>query len=695
VRQTTYFPLKGGINLVDPPLTLQPGELLGSSNYEHYQGGGYRRIDGYERFDGYDKPSEAVYYLVNFDAGTTAILAGDVISNVASPTAVDETGEVLADAVVTAGSFGTNDAVGYFYVTTAQGYAAPAFADNDTLYVSAASVATGDGAASEGGATTDADDTTYSRLAIDVLRARISTVPGSGDIRGVWMYNGVVYAFRDDAGVTTCVMFASSITGWSEVDLGATIAFTAGSDAGDVGFTVGETVTGGTSLATAVVVDISAITGTWAGNNAAGTLYLKTVSGTFQAETITGGTSGTTATIAGDVTVTTLTPGGRYEFITENFFGQSGSRSMYGVDGANFCFRFNSDGFRQIPTGMPVDTPTHLIAHKKHLFLSFGSSVQHSGIGTPTIFSIVAGAAEIATGDDVVGFATIPGDALAILDRNSTYILYGTSVANWNLATLSDEAGAIEWSIQRLGVPIYLDDRGLTDLRSVQDYGDFKGKTFSKKIKPIIDAAKSLVLSSTRVRDKDQYRLFLTDKSFLIAAFEDGKFAGFTECEYPVEVSTVCSCEDTNGTEVLFFGSTDGYVYQMDKGTSFDGVAVTAFIRPAFNYLKTPEQKKRFFKAILEVTAASPVTINFTPDYDYGDKEGLTQFLAASSSSGYWNIGNWNEFNWGEQSVSNPEAHLSGSGVNISMVLYSEGIYDTPHIIHGVLLHYSKRGLAR
>jgi len=550
-------------------------------------------------------------------------------------------------------------------------------------------------ASRKGDAATDANDTTYSRLVIDLVRAHIGAVPGSGDIRGVWMYNGVVYTFRDNTAGTACVMFQSSSAGWVVVDLGATIAFTTGTEAGDVGFTVGETVVGENSAAIAVVVDVSAITGSWSGGTAVGTLYLKTVSGTFQAETITGGTSGTTASIAGDVTATTLVAGGRYEFITENFYGQSGSRAMFGVDGANPCFRFNADGFRQIPSGMTVDTPTHLIAHKKHLFLAFGSSVQHSGIGTPTIFTIVTGASEIATGDDVTGFATVPGDTLAILDRNSTYILYGTSTANWSLTTLSDEAGAIEWSIQRLGVPVYLDDRGLTDLRSVQDYGDFKSRTFSKKIKPLIDAAKPLVKSSVRVRDKDQYRLFLTNKSFIIAAFEDGKFAGFTECEYPIEVSTVCSAEDANGTEVLFFGSTDGYVYQMDKGTSFDGAALTAFIRPAFNYLKTPEQKKRFFKAVLEVTAASPVTINFTPDYDYGDREGLTQSLAASSSSGYWNVGNWNEFNWGEQSVSNPVAHLSGSGVNISMVMYSEGIYDTSHIVHGVLLHYSKRGLAR
>jgi len=63
----------------------------------------------------------------------------------------------------------------------------------------------------------------------------------------------------------------------------------------DFALTVGETVTGAT--ASAVVVAQVIDSGTIAADTAAGTLFLKSVSGTFTAETITGGTSTGTAAI--------------------------------------------------------------------------------------------------------------------------------------------------------------------------------------------------------------------------------------------------------------------------------------------------------------------------------------------------------------------------------------------------------------
>ena len=46
--QSTYFPFEGGVNMVDPSLSLQPGELVAADNFEIDIRGRYRRIDGYE-----------------------------------------------------------------------------------------------------------------------------------------------------------------------------------------------------------------------------------------------------------------------------------------------------------------------------------------------------------------------------------------------------------------------------------------------------------------------------------------------------------------------------------------------------------------------------------------------------------------------------------------------------------------------
>ena len=81
----------------------------------------------------------------------------------------------------------------------------------------------------------------------------------------------------------------------------------------------------------------------------------------------------------------------------------------------------------------------------------------------------------------------MPGDTLAIFNRNRLYILYGESAANWNLKTFSANSGGIEWTIQNLTDTMFLDDRGVTTFQAVNAYGDFSMNAISKKVKPIID----------------------------------------------------------------------------------------------------------------------------------------------------------------------------------------------------------------
>lgn len=55
-------------------------------------------------------------------------------------------------------------------------------------------------------------------------RAAIAKVPGSGPIRGVWLYKGNAYAFRDNVAGDECKMYVESATGWTEIVTGQTLA---------------------------------------------------------------------------------------------------------------------------------------------------------------------------------------------------------------------------------------------------------------------------------------------------------------------------------------------------------------------------------------------------------------------------------------------------------------------------------------
>src|SRR5574343_921256 len=83
-----------------------------------------------------------------------------------------------------------------------------------------------------------------------VLRSSIAAVPGAVPVRGVWVYDDVGYAFRNNATNNACIMFKGTASGWEEVDLGATLAFTHG---GTYEPQAGDTITGATSASTAVI----------------------------------------------------------------------------------------------------------------------------------------------------------------------------------------------------------------------------------------------------------------------------------------------------------------------------------------------------------------------------------------------------------------------------------------------------------
>ena len=683
--QSEYFPLVGGLNLVDPPITLPPGNLLYGDNYECGVRGGYRRIDGFERYDGNPRPSAATYWILDFDAGTAAISEGDIVTGVSGGS-----GEALIDAVIESGSYVGNDAAGYLVLTAVTG----TFVDDDNLQVSAVTKCVANGTQQLRAADTDALDATYYNDATETARAKISAVTGSGNMRGVHVYNGDVYAFRDNSGATACVMYKATTSGWVAQDLGNTIDFTSG---GTYEVVEGDTITGATSTETAIVKRIILTSGSWAGGDAAGRFILYSQSGAFQAENLDVGANANVATIAGNSTVQTLLPGGRFEFENYNFGGHDSTYRMYGCDGVNKAFEWDGATFVPISTGMVTDTPSHIATFKKHLFLSFsGGSAQHSSIGDPYTWSAITGAAELAIGEEIVDFQVLKGDSMAIMGRNQTYILYGTSVADWVLQLFSKDTGAVEWTVQDMGRLRFLDDIGLTELAAVQEYGNFNSNTFSQLIQPLIDSKRSLALSSCIVRHKNQYRIFFSDNSGVIATFNGPQLMGLTTIDLGIPVHVITSQEDGSGDEVIYFGSNDGYIYQMDKGTSFDSSVITAIAILPYYHFGSPTMKKRFRKIVPELDIEPSVQLQLQPDFSYGSPSiPAAQAIDVLGGGGSWNIDNWGDFLWSSQVVSTGELRISGVGVNMGLYLYSSSATEESHTLHGMTVHYTMRGLAR
>jgi len=123
--KTESFALKGGLNLVDAPLSLPPGMCLAISNFEALTKEGYRRIDGHERYDGQAKPSDASYWILDFDAGDIAEPAEDSICTGLTSGATGKVGLVVLES----GSWVSSNAAGHLVLFNVVG----SFQNNEEL----------------------------------------------------------------------------------------------------------------------------------------------------------------------------------------------------------------------------------------------------------------------------------------------------------------------------------------------------------------------------------------------------------------------------------------------------------------------------------------------------------------------------------------------------------------------------------
>jgi len=669
--QTTYFALRGGLNLVSPPLSIPDGMCRDALNFECAPDGGYRPIEGYERFDGRAQPSDAVYYTlpVTF-IGTVNV--NDVITGATS----SATGRVIA--------VDTNN----IYFTQLVG----SFVDAENITVSAVVVATVNGVSYTGGAPTIKLDAQYKHLAANVYRALIQAVPGAGNVLGVWRYKGVAYAFRNNVGNTQAIMYRATSSGWTQVDLGHEVRFTnANTNVND-----GDTLTQGGVTATIrrVVVE----TGTLLSGTNTGKLILNTPSGgTFGSGAATSTGSGA-LTLSGVSTPITIPINGKYTFSNYNFGGASGTLKMYGANGVGRMFEFDGTVFVPISTGMAVDTPLYIATHENYLWASFDASLQKSVIGEPYQWDAVLGAGEFGIGDTITGLLPLLGSntasSLAVFSTNKTSILYGSSSSDFQLVPFSFEAGAYPFTAQNIGQAFVMDEMGIRQLAATQDFGNFADGKISKLIRPFLQSKASLSACSTISRINNQYRIYFSDTYGVHVTFDNGNIIGLM----PVKTNHAFNCMSSNetgdGNEYILAGGTDGYVYRLNKGTSFDGENIVGYMNLSFSHQKSPRGRKRYRKAVYEITGNNYAELQVSYEIGYGSSEinqGFTQTTTAQLGSVFWDNFTWDSFYWDGRTLLPTEQELTGTAENVSLIIRCDANYITPFTVHSVILHYTNR----
>jgi hypothetical protein len=544
----------------------------------------------------------------------------------------------------------------------------------------------------------------------EIARAAIDPVPGYGPVQAVGLYKGDAFAFRDDdATGVTGGMYRETAAGWDplvpdawEVDVydcfipdDTTVVVTGEAFTTDAG-------------ATGTVLDYVANGGDPTKGEAEGILQLMLSTGTLNVgDIITVTSTGDTATFGSMPFVPTFGGGDDVDFEVARFAyfppNNPNSEVLYFLGNNDRIFAWDGSQVWNIQ-GPPdvIEKPTHVVKFGDRLFIAYADgSLFYSAVGDPSNFFGFWGAGEIKMGDTIVDLIEAPGSTLVIIMRNSTKLLTTVGevgVYNFKVDEYSQSTGGYRnTSVQMLGDVYYCDDRGPTSLKATDAYGDFENLAIKKKANLTYQANKLLIVGAYVNRSKNQYRIMFnepvggTTKGISIT-FGDKQVKGVTTTLYPFEFVKFAEGEDAEGNVKILAGAKDGYVYRIDKGTSFDGEEINASFTSAYYHYATPRNWKRFHRILFEISAENKSQFFFKPYFNYSSTRMAStrqQAVQTVGQGGIWGTSKWGSFIWGGAVVSNPMIYLMGYGYNMAMSIKNSSKFNEPHTIHNMIVDYS------
>lgn len=665
-------PFRGGLMIDVAASRVPPGALLNCVNYEPEGKGGYRRFAGMERFSGRPRPSQVTYTAVSCTISGSPVAGDTVTIGVAS-------GRFIK--TVTGGMLLANVS-GTVPVST-------------PMFIGAVNIGSTNSPSSLSSYAPAAQEHAQNLVdAAALLRADIGPPAGSGPVRGVAHFNGDWFAWRDEAGGSYGVMYKATSTGWQAVTMGEEVSFTnANTSVGE-----GDTLTQG--AVTATIRRVIVETGTLVSGTNTGRLVISGRSGGLLAAGAATSTGGGSLTLSGASVAQSFPAGGKYRFLEHNFFGGASTNRLYGANGVGKAFEFDGTYLAFISTGAAVDMPSFVGEHGNYLMCAQGASLMNSSAGNPHRFVASEGAAEAAVGATITGMGKLPGEAFGIVTRRLTKALIGLSPTSWSLKTIAPRSGGVDGSFQVMLFGTAIDDEGVIQIAPTVNYGDFAFRPISDNVRPLIDSIRNTVVDSCVVSSRNLYRVFCSDGRVL-SMYIDSRRVEFGLLLLPKLPYVAYSAKDSTGIERVMIGSTDGYVYELDVGSTMDGADLSAGIRVWYTNKRQPRTEKHYRGAAIEMTATLYAAIQLQPDFSYA----INDYPAASVSTvdtafafgagGIWESSNWDTFFWDAAEISAPEVAFDGDGRNIAMTFYSSGKLDFGHVLQGMYLHSTSRKMAR
>jgi hypothetical protein len=405
------------------------------------------------------------------------------------------------------------------------------------------------------------------------------------------------------------------------------------------------------------------------------------------------------------------TAGGSLKTVNGRFaLYNSNNEAMFWVDGVTDGVHvWNGTAYSQITSGLVVGTaPVDIGYWENRLFVVYpNGSVLFSQVGDPTNWDASTGyAGEINLGEPITNIVAAAG-VLIFYTRKAIKILhYGSTTDQFifKLDDFSKTQGAISNTVQNLFESIYFcDDRGPSRMLPTGETGGFTAENIGEKVESEYLDNKDAMTGSVIDNENRRYFIFYdnsdqTASNGLAFTIHKKKLKGVGRFVLSHRATVSTSGVLDNGTQMMLFGDDSGFIFQMEKGTSFDYTKIGTRLVTSYYHYGSPRNWKHFNRLGFEVDCDSQTTFEIGAVFEYGSPllaKTSNESQDVSGGSSVWGSAAavWGQFTWGAGALGRAIHYLQGHGTNMAVVVITSSRTKTQHTIHNMTADYIMESL--
>ena len=384
-------------------------------------------------------------------------------------------------------------------------------------------------------------------------------------------------------------------------------------------------------------------------------------------------------------------------------YNYDGTDKVAIVDGTNPPALYDKSTFTALN-----DAPSEVLGadfvvnFKNHLFFGKDNLLTFTAPYTDNDFISANGSGVISVGADITGLVVFR-QQLIIFTNSSIFQLTGNTIADFALQSVTLDIGCPNTdTIQEVGGDImFLGPDGLRLLSATDRIGDFGLAVVSKGIqKEVTDfIAANTSFASVVIREKSQYRILgyntnisaTSAQGILGTQFAGQGGDGMSWSDLRGIRAYVADSKLNENTETIVFAHDDGYLYQMEQGSSFDGGNISSSFSTPYLPINDPRVRKTFYKMFLYTDPQGSVTFNSSLKLDFDQKDSIQPpQISINNSTGsvaFYGAGTFGTATFGTKLLSVFETQIIGSGFVVSLQFTSDST-DPPYSLDAITLEY-------